>query len=73
MERNTIRGMPTPAARRRRRARFHLSDTDMRVTDGELWDLVGREAPADERPWCDRPPETEEAAAELDDAEPATC
>ena len=73
MERNTIREMLTPAARRRRRARFRLDETDTPAGNAEPWGLAGEWAGGAERPWYDRPPETEEAAGELDDAEPAMC
>jgi hypothetical protein len=73
VESNTIRGMPAPVASQRRRARFRPYDTDTPAADAEPWKFAAGGAAGEERPWYDRPPETEETAAELDDAEPAMC
>lgn len=72
MERNTIPGIRMRAARRRR-ARYHLYQADTPEAAAEPWRLTRTGAGGEERPWYDRPPEAEEAAAELDDAEPAVC
>jgi hypothetical protein len=73
MEWNTIPGRPSPAASRRRRARFRLYEVEAPAADAEQGGFAGRWAGSEERPWYDRPAESEEAACELDDAEPSMC